>query len=218
MLTVCLVQSSSQSFQSLRCNLNSPFLPHSFIPPSKCGYWSMSCQSLFVLEYDPSGCVWVIFMFLLICLQCFWGLSKSTCLQILLLVAEHTSVSQANTVHAETTESLHPPYLMCLYAHTAIFMIREHGALVLFELRLCYSRGDWINVIGVSMQWTRKKKKKNLWDYMVLSTVKGSFTWLQHKSLAFTWKAMQIASQTGDFAGLLGCKKIGNLQGIGNLS
>lgn len=160
MLTVCLVQSSSQSFQSLRCNLNSPFLPHSFIPPSKCGYWSMSCQSLFVLEYDPSGCVWVIFMFLLICLQCFWGLSKSTCLQILLLVAEHTSVSQANTVHAETTESLHPPYLMCLYAHTAIFMIREHGALVLFELRLCYSRGDWINVIGVSMQWTRKKKKK----------------------------------------------------------
>lgn len=174
----------------------------------------MSCQSLFVLEYDPSGCVWVIFMFLLICLQCFWGLSKSTCLQILLLVAEHTSVSQANTVHAETTESLHtpPPYLMCLYAHTAIFMIREHVALVLFELRL--SRGDWINVIGVSMQW----KKKNLWDSMVLSTVKGPFTWLQHKSLAFTWKAMQMASQTGDFVGLLGCKKTGNLPGIGNLS
>lgn len=217
MLTVCLVQSSSQSFQSLRCNLNSPFLPHSFTPPSKCGYWSMSCQSLFFLEYDPSGCVWVIFMFLLICLQCFGGLSKSTCLQILLLVAEHTSVSQANTVHAETTESLHtplPPYLMCLYAHTAIFMICEHGALVLFELRLCYSRGDWINVIGVSMQWRELMLKKQ----SLLSTVKGPFTWLQHKTLALTWKAMQIASQRGDFAGLLGCKKIGNLQGIGNLS
>lgn len=67
---------------------------------------------------------------------------------------EHTSVSQANTVHAETTEFLHthPPYLMDLYAHAAIFMIREHGALVLFELRLCYIRGDWINVIGISMQ------------------------------------------------------------------
>lgn len=81
----------------------------------------MSCQSLFVLEYDPSGCVWVIFMFLLICLQCFWGLSKSTCLQILLLVAEHTSVSQANTVHAETTESLHTPpilnVLVCSHSH-----------------------------------------------------------------------------------------------------